>query len=373
MTFSYPTEVDNHETALGSSDPRWLANIGTPTRRTVKPAGNLPISQGAKQYQNTTSANLEGWASEFQASQAAYDVSTNTKIAVWHIQFNSPVRIQIDTVANGGVRFRLYSGTGSPPTVYRDFYLGGYDTPFGNCERGPVPFVVDLNDATHDASSGTFDNTDVTSYACLTYSYNMSGTNSNYTYPTKLWVFDTTKTSSSTPTFSGASSTFDDAVTAVQGSSYTNKYGNWVRQIGNAYFIDVAFRIGDASTATTFNDSGYTIVSPPANDSDDPRYRITTQACRVYVYLRNNAADTATFSGTWLWGTRAAFDFSQSDSASITFSGATFSGMGDFDIGSSVSGDATFDDVGVVDMDPSADLDGSIFRNPYGNHLLSIG
>ena len=54
----------------------------------------------------------------------------------------------------------------------------------------------------------------------------------------------------------------------------------------------------------------------------------------------------------------------------MTFNGAIFRGMGDFTVGSSISGDATFNDVGeVIEADNGVDLDGSTFENPWGNYL----
>ena len=133
------------------------------------------------------------------------------------------------------------------------------------------------------------------------------------------------------------------------------------------------FRIGDNSTETDFDDQGLTIVSPVSNDSGDPRNRLTRQAMRTYINLRNNAADSAVFSGTWKWGTRAEFDWDQDDAAVVTFNSPTFRGMGRFTVGSSISGSATFDNVDEVYMaDNGADLDGSTFRNPHGNHLLRL-
>jgi len=375
MTFALPTANNLHDQDPDATpgNLRHLANINSPATVGNKAQGNLPISQYAGQWNNDTNGSTKGLGYEFQASQAAYDVSSDTKLMLWHNQFNAPNRIQVDSVANGGVIIRLYSGTGSMPTVSRDFYVGGSDTPNAECCKGQYPYTIDLNSASHDASNGSFDNTDITSYALLTTRLDLAGTATNWNYMGKLYIIDTTKTSSNTPTFSGSGSKMIDVVTAIQGSDYTDKYGNWVRKIGDVIFIDMPFRIGNNSTITTFDDEGKTVISPAHNDSADPRVRVTTQAFRVYVYLRNNAADTATFSGTYIWQVRSPWDMGQSDSASITFNSATFKGMGDFEIGSSVSGDATFDDVGVVDMNASADLDGSTFKNPYGDHLLSIG
>jgi len=133
------------------------------------------------------------------------------------------------------------------------------------------------------------------------------------------------------------------------------------------------FRIGNNSSITTFDDEGNTIISPKANDGADPRVRVTTQAFRTYLNLRNNASDTADFSGTWIWQVRSPFDWDQDDSAVVTFTNPTFKGMGEFTLGSSITGPAVFDDVdSVVFADTGVDIDGSTFRNQNGTYALKM-
>lgn len=382
MTFTMPSANNLHDQDPDATpgNLRHLANltegVGASIRTIVAKAnGNLPLSQDAGQFRNngTSGTSIAGLGYEFQASQASWNVSVDTKLLLWHNQHNAPNRMQVDTVGNGGWRIRIYSGTGSMPTNYKEYYIGGRDTPAAECVKGQFPFVIDLNDTSEDVENGTFDNTAVTSYSYMMLRNNMAGSNDGWSYMGACYVVDTTKTSSDTPYFSGSGSDWDDAVTALQGSDYTDKYGNWIRAIGDVVFIDMPFKVGNNSSITTFDDGGKTVISPAHNDSSNPSIRVTTQAFRVYLYLRDNSADTAEFSGTYIWQVRSPWDFGQSDDAEVTLSGATFKGMGDFEIGSSISGPAIFDDVGVVDMDPSADLDGSIFQNPYGAHLLEIG
>ncbi len=372
MTFTLPTVNNNHQ-GDPNSNARYLAEINTLVVVAAKSMGNLPIADSAGQFRNEQAfGSVGGIGYEFQASQATWDVSSQTKVLLWHNQMNAPNRQQVGTVAQGGCRIRIYSGTGTMPTNYKEYYLGGSDTPNCASVSGQYPYIIDLNDTSHDAGSG-FSNTLVSSYAFLSRTEDQSGLGeTNWCYMGTAYVIDTIKTSADTPTFKGTSS-FGDAVTLLQGSDYTDKLGSWIRQIGDVIFMDMPFRIGDNSTETDFNDNGKTIVSPVHNDSSDPRVRVTTQAFRTYLNLRDNVADTAIFSGTWIWGTRAAFDWDQSDNAVVTFSSPTFTGMGDFTIGSSVSGPAIFNSVGVVTMDSSSDLDGSSFKTPYGDHLLSIG
>ena len=372
MTFTLPAQ-NNAFSVAPASNARHLATIGSPTSAGVKTAGGLPITSNVGDWErDDIVAGPIGYVYEFQASQAAFDVSADTKLLLWHNQSNAPNRIQKDSTANAGNEIRIYSGTGSPPSTYRAFYVGGNDTPMCATVSGQYPIVIDLNDASHDASSGSFDNTDVTSFAWLCEPFTMAGGNTMWNYPAQCYVIDTTKTSSSTPTFTGTSD-FLDAVDAVQGSDFTDKIGQWVRRIGDVVFIDMPFRIGDNSTETDFNDNGLTIISPVSNDAADPRNRLTTQAMRTYLNLRNNAADTATFSGTYIWGTRAPFDWDQDDAAIVTFSSPVFGGMGQFTLGSSITGPATWDDVdAVVFADTGVDVDGSVFRNPNGNHALEL-
>jgi hypothetical protein len=371
MTFSLPS-VNNNHNVNRSTNSRFLVDINAPTNTGTKNAGSLPITGGAAEFDNNSNGSTKGYGLEFQASQAGYDVSSDTKLLIWHSQFNAPNRIQVDSVANGGVTLRIYSGTGSMPTNYKEYWLGGNDTPWGECIKGHVPFVIDLNDTSNDVTNGTFSNTNVTSYAYLISRFNLAGSNTSWNYCSKMYILDTIKTSSSTPTFT-SNSNFQDAVTLIQGSDYTDKIGNWIRKIGSVVFIDMPFRIGDNSTSTQFNDNGLTIISPKANDSADPRNRLTNQAMRTYLNLRNNVADTATLSGTYIWGTRAAFDWDQDDSAIVTFTSPTFIGMGEFTLGSSITGSATFDNVdSVIFADTGVNIDGSTFKNQNGNHALEI-
>ena len=373
MTFVIPA-INNGHLVQPDLNARFLALIGTPINLQAKTAGNLPVSDDAGRWDNNTLGSLKGVSYEFQAAQASWDVSGDTRIMVWHHQFNAPNRIQIDSLANSGFGMRVYSGTGSPPTDYKEYQLGGNDTPMGKSMQGVVPLVIDLNDTSNEASNGTFDNTAVTSYAVFTTRFNEVGTGTGINFPPRLYVFTTTKGSADTPTFSGSGSDFLDAVSLIQGSDFTDKLGNWVRRVGSVVFVDVAFRIGNNSTITTFNDGGLTIISPVSDDATDPRNRLTTQACRVYLNLRSNSADTATFSGTYFWGTRAPWDFDQDDLAVVTFSSPTFNGMGTFTIGSSITGPALWENVDTVVMaDTTVDVDGSTFLDTNAAHALQLG
>jgi len=372
MTFVIPA-VNNAHLVNRSTNTLFLTDINAPTNTGTKNGGNLPISTLSGEWDNNTVGSIKGVAYDLAAAQASRDVSADTQLLVWHSQFNAPNRIMVDVVANGGKRIRIYSGAGTPPANYKEFYIGGNDTPLASSANGAIPFVIDRNDVSHEASAGTFDNTAVTAYAVLTDRLDMVGSNTNWNYEPRLYVFTTVKGNASTPTFSGTTAGPVDAVTLIQGTDYTTKLGNWVRQLGDVVFIDVAFRIGNNSTETDFDDGGLTIISPVSDDATDPRNRLTTQACRTYLDLRNNAADTALFTGTWIWGTRAPFDWDQDDLAVVTFTDPTFKGMGTFTLGSSITGAATWDDVDpVIFADTGVDVDGSTFKNQNGSYALQM-
>lgn len=369
MAFAIPAAVNDHDVSP-LSNAEYSHQVNSPTSEGTKANGSLPLSDTAGDWERDDAQTRSGNGFTFPTAQ---DVSTDTVVMLWGIQSNAPNRIQMDSLANNGYELRIFSGSGAPPSNYHSFVMGGNDSPMSASVSGQFPLVLDLNAAGYDSSGGTFDNTDITVYESTFEPFAEAGGSTGWKYEQKMHLVDTTKSSSDTPTFSGTSD-FDDAVTEVQGSDYTDKQGNWVRQIGSVYFIDLPFRIGNNSTETDFNDNGVTVISPVDNDTADPSKRLTTQAMRTYLNLRNNAADSATFSGTWIWGTRAPFDWDQDDAAVVTFSSPTFKGMGTFTIGSSITGPATWDDVDTVVMaDTSVDIDGSTFKNPNDDHCLELG
>ena len=369
MTFSLPIANNSHE-KNGSGDPLFASNIGSPNAVNTKEAGNLPITQDGSQFTITTDGQTAGVSYFFQATPASYDVSSSTKVLLWHNQFNAPNRIQVADLANGGVRFRLYSGTTLFSLAYKDWYIGGNDSPFAECVKGQVPFVIDLNAGNETSSAGTFDNTAVTRYGLLVKSDFVVGTQGNINFQGSNFVLGTSKGDADIPVFTGTSD-FVQAVTLVQGTDYTNKIGNWIRQIGSVVFMDMPFQIGDNASVTTFNDNGLTVVSPASNNTADPRFQLTDQAMRVHLNLRDSSADTCVMTGTYLWGTRANFNFDQSDASLTSIVGATFRGMGDFTVGSSVSGAANFDNTGAVKLsNSSVDINGSTISNTFASNAL---
>ena len=372
MTFTLPSPNNFHEVTT-ASNTLFDQGINNPSLG-AREAGNLPITKFATEIKVNSANTLSGIQFLFQAA-ATYDVSTATKVLLWHSQFNAPNRIQVNDLANGGVRFRLTSGSPATLTDYREWYLGGNDSPFAECIKGQVPFVIDLNAATGQAEVGNYDNTNVNKYAILFNSKHIVDTDGNWNFQGKAYVLGTELGDADIPTFSGTSD-FTEAVTFVQGTDYTDKIGNWIRQTGSVIFMDMPFQIGDGTTATTFNDGGLTIVSPANDTATDPRYQLTDQAMQVHVNMRNLfTTDTATLSGSYLWGTRAKFDLGQDKRSRIILDGTLFKGMGEVHVGRSVSSTktVTFDNTGtVVVVDSRADLLGALIKSTHGSHALYL-
>ena len=375
MTFVIPAPINNHQVSP-TTNTKYNSTENSPTGSGTKPNGSLPLTNNAGDWKRVPNTSTEdcGYAYNFNDNQSGHDVSTDTKLLVWHTQSNSSNSIQKDTVANRGTSITLFSGIGTPSAIYRRWYIGGNDTPMAASISGPLSFVIDLNDTTYNSSNGAWDNTNVTTYAIWGKPFSMIDSNRNmWCFETPAYLFDTSKGSVNTPTFSGTNTSISDCSDLVQGSDYSNKLGNWVKRSGSIIFIDVGFRIGNQTSLTNFTDDGFTVLSTFSNNSDDPRNRLSTQACRVYLNLRNNSSDTATFTGKWQWGTRAPFDFNQSDDAVVTLANPTFWGMGEFTLGSSVSGSAIWINVdSVILSNQNINIDGSIFTKTHGNYALQI-
>lgn len=378
MTFAIPTanhlfqadwDVDGRRRGPfdGTGEAQW-------NTRNTKVNGSLPITgSAATGFVNTTTTGFAGCWWTFNTS---FDVSTDTKVCVFLYQYNAPNRLELETKANNGIVLRLGTGTATTtvgPTNYRTFQAGGRDTKIGKERAFPVHLVVDLNSASHDATIGTFDNTDVEFIGFGSKTLNMGGTTTQV-FLQRMFVLDTTKGATNIPRFTGSGSDWDDTITAM-GTAYNTKITHgWLGREGTIFSVACPIEIGNNSTITTFNDNGASVFWPNHNVAADPSTRVTDQAFRVYLNLRNNVADTATFSGFYNAGdSNPPWDFDQDDNAVVTFNGPTFVNTGRFDVGSSITGDATWDNCGIVWCnDNSVDLDGSVFTKPSGDHLLRL-
>ena len=303
-----------------------------------KTGGNLPITFSAPQL--TNSGGNEGiyFGLDSQNSTTNFDASSNTKVMLTSVQFNAPNRIQVGTKAQRGVVARLTSGSGG--SDYREFVIGGNDTPFASSQAGPVTICLDLSSASNDSGGGSYDNSSVTGWGYGTFKTNLAGGNSSVSYFQRVFLLDTGKGEPNLPTFT-SNSNFDDAVAVVLGSDYTDKIGFWCSKSGSAIFLPVPFSIGDGSSATNFNDNGATIVSPSDNSQGQENFRLTDNSMRVYLDTRDNSADLVTLTGSYSWGTASPWDFDVSNSSTCELAG-NFVGMGDFTLGTSVTASGNF-------------------------------
>jgi len=347
------------------------ANRGGTATTKAKTAGNLPLTTNSGGIDASSGSALVwayyGLASE--TSTSSVDPTTDTKLLLTSIQWQAPNRLQVDTLANQGCIARYASGTGASPADYRQFDIGGNDTPFGS-STGFNTICIDLNSTGHDSSGGTLSASAITAFAFGVNPAVMNGGSSSFSFFQRVFIFDTDKGATNLPVFTGTDNDWGTAYTKVNGTNYTNKIGVWLQQLGSAYFVPIPFSFGDGSAAAfSFDDGGVTVISPADNAAGGENYRLTTQAMRVYADLDNNANNTLTLSGAYTWGTAAVWDFDQNDAAVITIDGANFSGMGDFTLGSSVTGAATFSLASGSDVIINgADLDGSTIN---GDLLLN--
>jgi len=388
MTFVIPSAVDlmtdsvnNHPNNRGGFAGGTIAapEDSTSQKSLTKNGGNLPLvdqATGNVIAATNLTSSIDGTLAGFNFGfPTALDVSTDalSKVIVWTYQFNAPNRVQTDTAANRGVVFRLSSGSGSPPTKNRSWYIAGNDKVGASARENPKMIVVDPNDTTFDASVGVFSNTDIQTFGLGVNNLSITGTGSSNFFPQRIFVFDTIKNATNIPRFTGTSS-WDDMITAMGNTYETKITDDWIRREGGVFSYAAPFEIGDGTTTTNFDDGGVSVFWPNATQlSDpDPRVRVTNKAFRAYMNLRDDFNDSATFSGFYNCGSsNPDWDFNISNQSFISFNNATFLNTGTFTVGSSVSGNATFDGCGIV-RNNGADLFGSTLKNPNSTHLMRL-
>ena len=339
MAFNLPTQQNLHT----SSSTNNRGTVGSVANLGTKSGGNLPISTNGAQVINNTGSNVSGnpagvfFGMDGNASTSTYDASADARVLLWSIQFNAPNRIQSSTLANGGSRFWLGSGA-TPSQNYKEFIIGGNDTPFCASQAGSVTMCIDISDNSNDNVIGNFDPTQISAYGHGSVRVNLVGTASIQSFFQRSFLFTTTKGSSNLPTFTGVSN-FDDAILAVQGADYTNKIGSWLTKSGASFFVPCPFSFGNGVDSISFNDNGVSVVSPASNSPNQENFRLTNDAMRIYLHTING--DSVVLSGSYSWGTAAAWDFNISNGSVCQLTG-NFVGMGDFTLGSSVSASGNF-------------------------------
>ena len=339
MAFNLPTQQNLHT----SSSANNRGTIGTVTSLATKSGGNLPISTNASQVINNTPSNVSGnpagvfFGIDGNTSTSTYDATQGARVFLWSLQYNAPNRIQSSDLANGGSRFWLGSGA-TPSQNYKEFIIGGNDTPFCASQAGPVTMCIDISDNSNDNVIGNFDPTQISAYGHASVRSNLVGGSTTQTFFQRSFLFTTIKGSSNLPTFTGVSN-FDDAIAVVQGSGYTTKIGSWLTKSGSSFFIPCPFSLGNGVDATNFNDEGVSVVSPSSNLPNQENFRLTNDAMRIYLDTING--DSVALSGSYSWGTAAAWDFNISNGSVCQLTG-NFVGMGDFSLGSSVTASGNF-------------------------------
>ena len=342
MAFNIPAAQYLMATNASSESRGTFRNAPSLSR---KVGGNFPISRSAAQMQNASGERGAYFGLNDQDSTSSVDGETAGKVVLSSFQFNAPNRIQVNTLANRGIVFRLASGSGDSPTDFREFSIAGNDTPLASAQAGGVTMCVSLDAVGFDTSGGTYDPSAATAWGFGTHHLGLVGNSSSISFFQRVFLFDTEKGASNLPTFTGVSS-FTDAVTRVQGTSYDDKVGSWVVQLGTSIFLPCPFSIGNGSAACTFNDNGNSIISPSDNAEKQENFRLTDTAMQVHLDMRNNAADSVVLSGNYTWGTAAQWDFNISNDSTCVLSG-NFTGMGKFIIGSSVTASGTFNLAGT--------------------------
>ena len=333
MAFNLPTPQNEHTSSANTN----RGDIGrTSDLSSIKSGGNLPISINASQVINKTGSSANGnpagvfFGMDGNSSTTTYDATQGSRVFLWSLQYNAPNRIQSSDLANGGSRFWLGSGA-NPSSNYKEFFIGGNDTPFCASQSGPVTMCIDISDVSNDNTIGSFDPTQISAYGHGSVRRNLVGGSTTQTFFQRSFLFTTTKGSSNIPTFTGVSN-FDDAIAVVQGDNYTNKIGSWLTKSGSSFFIPCPFSFGDGVNSVDFNDNGVSIVSPASNSPNQENFRLTNDAMRVYynpsgIALNNNCV----LSGSYSYGTAAKWNFDVD--APHTLSG-NFTGMGDITAGS---------------------------------------
>ena len=353
MSATIPTPFNLGRTE-SSSDPLFNAQDesdggslddtgGNTSTGNLKAGAGLPSDKHGVNF--TVLSGKAGVRYYFNSTPSSLDFTTTgeKRIFMYGAQANSLNRRQLSTVSDGGHSLKMYSGSGQSPEI-REWVLGGSDTALA-LRSGIFLFAIDPEAVGTVSDIGSFDASDVLSYGHFNTKGDMVGSTSCWWFWCAAVLVSSEKTSIDIPRIYGLSSSWQDLVDAVQGTTgFTGQNHLYVERSGDVITLFCPCSIGNSSqvgaTATSFNDGGLTVVSPASASSSDPRFHLTNESMRVYLDL--NTSDTAIFSGTYTWGTQAAFDFSQSNAAQITLSNPTFTGMGEFTCGSSVTGSATF-------------------------------
>jgi len=335
------------------------------------------VSFYASSFENdnasSATGNLQGVYWQMFGS-GALDLTANERVLGCTLQWDGPERIQLATVDNAGFVFRIASGSATPPTEYRQWNLIGRDTLAAFSSGDPWAVVVDLN-STPDYETASFDETDVQCIGFGSVRYDMVGTATTKFAPSWVFLMNSEK-GNDLPVFRNAAETWQGLIARAGPTFQTKQLHDIISWEGTDTFQCMCpLKFGNGTQFTSFDDQGATVFWPDTDKPDDPRIRARTGlSFRVYAGMRNLASDWIRMSGTYYGGnTLPDWDFSQSNDAPIEFTDPTFNDLGDFLVGSSVVGPATWSHCGEVTIvDNGADIDGSTFRNGHKDALLVL-
>lgn len=325
------------------------------------------VSVGGTGYVNGEAVSLTGQDSSATDATGTLNVTAGVITSITITNAGTGYWDEVTNVIGG-------TGTGGIISVVpaqKEWLVGGQDTLRGQTPAH-LPTVIDPT-ATENAEIGTFDLTNVLYWG---------GSHRRQNYPNtppgnNLWVFysrtiimGTTIAAGNIPRIYGTggnAGTLSSFVDEVLGNSLATIEHDYVSRVGTTFLFLIPMVIGNATNtlATAFDDESVSVIYPSSNDSADPRFQLTTDSGRWYLDLQSG--DTAVFSGNYTWGVACPFDFDSSVGATVTLNNPIFNGMGNFNIGTDITGSASFLNLnggsGDVDIATGCDLDGSTFDN----------
>jgi len=351
MAVSLPAIHDNlnantNKTSYwGSRDPRAIAR------------NNSGIDLDEQGMSSSLATGYAGVIWQFN-SGVTIDATADDNIFILGVSAVYNTACEIETIANHGMTMRLYTGG---YTNFVEWDMSGQDATGTFIMRDRYkPFIVDP-EATVDSTGGSGLTSASIDYWAIggTYDGVLGGTRGTMIY-SRFVIMGTTKDSTDIPRLYDTCD-LKDLYAAVASNDAYDRNHVYVDRLGDSYFYACPFVIGYGSigaTATYFDDEGITVISPTSNASQDPRFRLSDNAMRVYIDAKDTN-DTFEFSGKYFWGTSADWDFGTS--ADVTLVNAWFEGMGDFTMGCGVSGYATWKNCDNVIICASAEIDDSTF------------
>lgn len=321
---------------LTTTDNLQTTRIGTPaTSIVVKPGGGIRITQDSAIQWDT---NQLAAAGVIMAFEGATTVDLTQNLFMVSFSHNASNRIQVPPNGVNGIIIRLYSGT-TFTTNYAEWHMGGNDTFVGSFV-GHLPYVIDA-ESTPQRTVGTFSASSVRYWGIAQGWFAQVPISASRVFISRQVLLSKESGSGNRTRIHGANSNWRELHNAITGTDYTNIYYNNSTLVGTTLILNIPIIIGQSGTTTSFDDQGLTIITQTSNDSEDPRFHYTNDSIPIYLDLQNG--DSVTLSGTYRWSISTPFDFNVNNSSTINVSGATFVGMGQFDIGPDVTGGARYE------------------------------